>query len=117
MRFLADECCHWSVVVALRQAGHDVFSVFETCRGIDDERVIALSIQQGRILITEDKDFGELVYAYQAANVGVLFLRIPTRDRKWLAPAVVRVVTEHGDSLRGRFVIVQPGKVRLGRRL
>ena len=55
MRFLADESCDFAVVRAL--------TVTETCRGAPDEVVTQLSVQTRRILLTEDKDFGQLVYA------------------------------------------------------
>jgi len=65
MRFLADESCDFSVVRALRAAGHDVETVTETCRGAPDEIVTQLSVQTRRILLTEDKDFGQLVSLLQ----------------------------------------------------
>jgi predicted nuclease of predicted toxin-antitoxin system len=60
VRLLADECCDPRLVAALRGAGHDVRYVLESDAGASDEHVAALSAEQGRILITEDKDFGEL---------------------------------------------------------
>jgi predicted nuclease of predicted toxin-antitoxin system len=64
MEFLADECCDRGRVEELRQSGHDVLYVFESRRGATDDEVLALAFDQRRILLTEDKDFGELVYIY-----------------------------------------------------
>ena len=61
VRLLVDECCDPRLVAALRQAGHDVRYVLEVNSGASDQDLVALSIEQDRILITEDKDFGELV--------------------------------------------------------
>lgn len=64
MRFLADESCDFAVVRALRAAGHDVRAVAEAMPGGDDEDVIALAARDHRLLLTEDKDFGQLVFAH-----------------------------------------------------
>ena len=66
MRFLADESCDFAVVRALREAGHDVAAVRELSLGVADDVVINLAVRENRILLTEDKDFGQLVYAHAA---------------------------------------------------
>ena len=63
LRFLADESCDFAAVRALRTEGFDVLSVAEALAGADDVDVIALALRERRILLTEDKDFGQLVYA------------------------------------------------------
>ena len=63
MRFLADECCDFAVVRALREAGHDVLAIAEKQASSVDVELLALALNQERILITEDKDFGWLVFA------------------------------------------------------
>ena len=67
MRFLADESCDFIVVRALRSAGHDVLSVAEAARGAKDPVVLGLAREQNRVLLTEDKDFGRLIYAVMRA--------------------------------------------------
>ena len=63
MRFRADECCNFAAVRALRTEGHDVLAVSEfQFRSIDKE-VMELALAENRILLTEDKDFGWLVFA------------------------------------------------------
>ena len=62
MRFLADESCDFAVVRALRGRGFDVIAISETCPGAEDQRVIGLARKEGRVLLTEDKDFGRLAY-------------------------------------------------------
>lgn len=61
MRFLVDECAGPSVVGWLREAGHDVISVFEDCRGAEDEWIIEKANAENRIIITNDKNFGERI--------------------------------------------------------
>jgi hypothetical protein len=63
MRFVADESCDHRVVTALRDAGHNVLAVAETSRGAPDRDVMLLARRERRVLITEDRDFGQLVFA------------------------------------------------------
>ncbi len=113
MRFLADESCDFAVVRALRDAGHDVVAVAELSPRAEDERVIDLTVREGRILLTEDKDFGQLVHADRQVTGGVIFLRFPGAARTDLPKAVVDLVRRRGERLIGRFVVVQPGRVRI----
>jgi len=115
MQFLADESCDFAVVHALRTAGHDVIAVSDFARGAEDAVVIDAARLQRRILLTEDKDFGQLVFAAARASTGVIFIRWPVAARSALGAAVVSVVASHGDSLTESFVVVEPGRVRISR--
>src|SRR5205823_14341450 len=66
VRLVADESCDFTLVVGLRAAGHDVVAITETMSGADDEQVMALAAAERRLLLTEDKDFGQLVFAAAA---------------------------------------------------
>lgn len=116
MRFVADESCDFSVVRALRSAGHEVIAVVEVSPREDDDDVRERAVAADSLLITEDKDFGQLVYAHMRPTGGVLFLRFPARARRSLADTVVEVVKKQGERLIGRFTVLQPGRVRTGRR-
>jgi len=113
MRFLADESCDFAVVSALRAAGHDVIAVAEAHRGSEDDLVLTLAVERDRILITEDKDFGRLVYTSPARPLGVLLIRFPGNARAMLSSAIVELVSRFGEKLAGKFVTVQPGRVRI----
>jgi predicted nuclease of predicted toxin-antitoxin system len=69
LNFLADESCDFGVVRALRENGHDVLAVCEVAKRLEDSDVIELSAREDRVLITEDKDFGQLVYAHGTVHV------------------------------------------------
>jgi len=116
MQFFADESCDISVVRALRAAGHDVVAVAEgSMRGSSDAKVIELATADRRILLTEDKDFGQLVFASAKENAGVVFIRYPHSARGDLAPAILELVASQSEALYGAFVVVQPGRIRIGR--
>lgn len=114
MRFLADESCDFAVVRALRAAGHDVMAVAEVARGAKDREVIRLGSEEGRLLLTEDKDFGQLVYAEGSGLKGVVLLRFPAPARSRAPAAVLALVSEHAERLPRSFVVLEPGRARIG---
>ncbi|THJ21519.1 MAG: hypothetical protein CAF45_011910 [Nitrospira sp. CG24E] len=116
MRFLADESCDFSVVRALRASGYDVQAVAELAFGSDDITVMDLALREARILLTEDKDFGQLVYAHSRQSSGVIFIRYPAKVRETLPRAVVNLIAEAEEELTGSFVVMSPGRVRIGKR-
>jgi predicted nuclease of predicted toxin-antitoxin system len=117
MRFLADESCDFRVVRALRTTGHDVTAVIETAPGAEDEVLVALAIREQRVLLTEDRDFGRLTYATAAAQPAtVILMRFPSTARATLPAAIVDFIDKHGSGLDGRFVVVEPGRIRIGGR-
>ena len=113
MRFLADESCDLSVVRALRAAGFDVLCISESSPRAEDSEVIRLAVRENRILLTEDKDFGWLVYSHGQETLGVILLRFPTFARRQISRDVVNLVKQQGDQLAGSFVTVQPGRIRV----
>jgi predicted nuclease of predicted toxin-antitoxin system len=115
MRFLADESCDFRVVRALRAAGHDVKAVIETAPGAEDDALVALAIHERRVVLTEDRDFGRLTYA-AAQPATVILMRFPSTARAALPAAVVDFVGKYESELDGRFVVVEPGRIRIGGR-
>ena len=81
MRFLADESCDFAAVHALRAAGHDMVAVADVARGAADTVVIDLARSEGRVLFTEDKDFGQLVFTAARQSSGVVLVRWPVSAR------------------------------------
>ena len=73
MRFLADESCDFGVVLALRAAGHDVMAIAEVSPREEDDSVMERALQKERIVVTEDKDFGQLVYGVSGVRSWILY--------------------------------------------
>jgi predicted nuclease of predicted toxin-antitoxin system len=113
MRFLADECCDFAVVRALRSKGHDVLAVSEFETRSVDANLMDLAHREGRILLTEDKDFGWLAFAAHLDSAGVVLMRFPSQSPKQLGDTVTLLVEEYGDRLSGAFVVLRPGSVRI----
>jgi len=114
-RFLADESCDFAAVRALREAGFDVVAVVEHSPGATDDRVVALSVTEQRVLLTEDKDFGQLVFAANRESAGVILIRFPASARGTLRARVVDTVRREQDRLGGAFIVRQPHRTRITR--
>ena len=116
LRFLADESCDYAVVRTLTGLGHQVLAVADISPRADDESVIGLALQERCVLLTEDKDFGQLVHASGLESTGVVLLRFPASARSRIGEEVADLVDRRGDDLHGRFVVLQPGRARVGPR-
>ncbi len=112
MRFLFDECCHRLLVVALREAGHDVRYAAETDARATDLIISILAAEENRIVVTADYDFGELAIRRQQALPGVILLapsQTPIADR---AARLLDVISKAQTGLLGALTIIEDGRVR-----
>jgi predicted nuclease of predicted toxin-antitoxin system len=116
MNFVADESCAMPVIRALREAGHDVVAIAEVARGASDDQVLERATEDKRVLITEDRDFGELVYARGRSSAGVILVRFDSRVRQAKVATVVEAVSKLGTRLGDAFTVVEPGRVRVSNR-
>ncbi len=78
LKFLADESCDFAVVRCLRAAAYDVEAIMEIASVESDADIIKMAVNCGRVLITEDRDFGDLVYAHQKDHGGIILIRLLT---------------------------------------
>ncbi len=113
LRFLADESCDFSVIRALRSVGYSVDAIAEISPSLPDEAVLELAVAESRLLITEDKDFGEWVFAHRHAMTGVLLIRYPASLRSSMVAAVVDLIRGHAPELDGSFTVLEPGRARI----
>lgn len=112
MRFLVDECTGPAVGRWLREQGHEVYSVYEESRGIDDDEIIKIGYAENWIIITNDKDFGEKVYREKYPHRGVILLRLENDRIKGKIVALQRVLDNHADKLNDNFVVVTEKAIR-----
>jgi predicted nuclease of predicted toxin-antitoxin system len=113
MRFLADECCDAALVDALRSDGHDILYAIESLRGATDDSLLARALFERRILLTEDKDFGELVYRLRRPTHGIVLLRFDVADRALKIPRLRYLLEQEAERLSGAFVVLEADKVRI----
>ena len=113
MKFLADESVDKQIVDCLRDEGYSVLYVAEIEPGISDDKVIQQANQESAILITADKDFGELVFRHGRIVCGVVLIRLAGLSLQHKAKMVEMTVKEHSAEIGQNFTVVSPGAVRI----
>ncbi|NPV09106.1 MAG: DUF5615 family PIN-like protein [Anaerolineae bacterium] len=115
MKFIADENVDRPIVDRLLSDGHDVAYVADIARGASDDTVLNLADRMDAILITGDKDFGEMMVRQEKAAKGTILLRLAglPNDRK--ADLVASAVSQHSHQLVGSFVVISPAAIRIRR--
>ncbi len=116
MRFLVDECTGPTIAEWLRNQKHEVFSVFEEARGMDDDDIILKALEENWILITNDKDFGEKVYRDGLLHRGIILLRLEDERSQSKIQVLSRLLKIYPDRLSNTFVVVTEKQVRFARR-
>ncbi|OGG14896.1 hypothetical protein A2875_02965 [Candidatus Gottesmanbacteria bacterium RIFCSPHIGHO2_01_FULL_46_14] len=115
MKFLTDENIGLEVVAFLRKKGHDVGSITEISTGVSDVMVLAKAVDEKRILITADTDFGELVYHAGKRHAGIVLLRLDDERNANKIRVLGELLEKYADELVGTFVIVTETSVRIRR--
>ena len=109
---LADENVHTGIISLLRTNGYLVISVQEEASSIKDEKVIEIAQANDYILLTEDKDFGEWVFAHHVENLSVLFLRYNFYEYEQVGQTLVQLLNHH-PLQRPFFATITSKKVRI----
>lgn len=109
---LADENIPRPMVSALRDAGWDVRSVAESSPGMSDDDVLALVRAEQRVLLTEDKDFGELVFRLKRDISGVVLVRLPEAPWDVRLPRILAALERRAGTLIGTYTVIEPQRIR-----
>lgn len=115
MNFLFDESVDAPLGERLKQDSHSVECIWDLSPGISDDEVITRANRQGAILVTCDRDFGELVFRMGRVHNGVILIRLAGLTPEKKADVVSAAVREHGDKMPGAFTVITPGIVRVRR--
>lgn len=113
MRFLADVNIESGIVDHLRQNGYDIKWIPDYDRHMSDEALLDMAVREERILITNDKDFGELVFRQRRSLVGVILLRAKgqrTRDKIKLLGSLL---ADHQGKIAGSLIVLSKDKIRI----
>ena len=110
MKFLLDVCtASRALCAALIDAGHDVLSAADVNADASDETLLALAYEQDRVLITEDKDFGKLIFVDRLPHRSVV--RLVGLNSTEQADVMRKLIENHGDAMRAGAVIVVTRKL------
>ena len=90
--FVVDECVDYTVVAALKEANYKIISIAEYHNSFSDVEVLSLAVEKDAVLITEDKDFGELVFRFQLRQAGILLIRLPAITSQLKATTIIRYI-------------------------
>ena len=113
MRLLANENFPLDAVEALRENGHDVAWIREDARGSKDEEVLSRAQQEDRILITFDKDFGELAFRSRLPSTGgIILFRITAISSEHIAQVAIQALASRTD-WAGHFSVVEDQRIRM----
>src|SRR3989304_740278 len=115
MRFLVDECTGPAVAEWLQEQGHEVFSVYDQARGLDDDALVGKAFAENWVVITNDKDFGDKVYREGLRHRGIVLLRLQDERPQSKIAAVSRLLDRYAERLAGPFVVVTEARGRVAR--
>jgi len=115
VRFIVDESTGAAVVQYLRSAGHDVLAVSDAMPQASDTDILSRASDEARIVITNDKDFGELVFRRGQTHCGVLLLRLRDESAANRVRVVSAVLERYGRRLADHFTVASDAGVRIRR--
>ena len=110
-QIVADESVDFRIVLQLREIGFTVYAIVEQEPSISDEKVLSVANENEALLITEDKDFGELVFRLRLPHRGILLIRIIEAQDK--IDSVVRTIVKYYAELLEKFSVINENKLRI----
>jgi predicted nuclease of predicted toxin-antitoxin system len=113
MNLVADESVDFGIISRLRQLGISVVSISEDSSGIKDTEVLKIASEKHYLLITEDKDFGELAYRLKLVHSGILLIRVSDITRKERIELVTEIIEKHFDKLLYNFSVISKSGLRI----
>ena len=116
MKFIVDESTGDSTAKWLRLSGFEVYSVYAENRGADDEWILEKAVKENYIVITNDKDFGELVFNRGMGHNGVIFLRLQKESNENKIETLRKVLATCSEKLSNSFIVASEDYVRISKR-
>ena len=115
LKFLVDECTGPKVAKWLEAEGYEVFSVFDDARGISDLEIIKKAEAEDWIIITNDKDFGELIFRDSRGPVGVILLRLSDERATNKIHCLNTLLTQLDTVGSDQFIVVTEENIRISK--
>ncbi len=113
MKVIVDVGVGAAAEAVLREIGHDVVAVRDLDPRMDDREIVARAADEGRLVVTMDKDFGELVFREGVQHAGVLLLRLEEATGREKANVIRYIFEDHADLLTEHFSVYQSGRLRV----
>lgn len=113
MKLLTNENIPLGMALRLREMGHDVLAISQTCPGVTDAVVLELARREQRTLLTFDRDYGELIYLKQLpCPTGVIYLRFIPTSPEDAVQQVTPLLANRGEQVEGYFVVMDRNSYR-----
>ncbi len=113
LSFVADEIFDFAVVKQLRDKGYSVLAIAESFFSIPDPQVLQIVTDRKAILLTEDKDFGELVHRLRMPHCGILLVRLLKISSAEKSQRICEVIEKLGNELRNSFSVLSNDQLRI----
>jgi predicted nuclease of predicted toxin-antitoxin system len=113
MVLVADESVDSGIINRLRKNGINVISISEDFSGIKDNEVLKIAAEKQCLLITEDKDFGELTYRLKLKHSGIMLIRLSEITRKERIDLVSETIEKYFDKLENNFSVLTKSGLRI----
>jgi predicted nuclease of predicted toxin-antitoxin system len=117
MKFIVDESTGPAVAKWLAGLGYEIFSVHSQLRGADDETVLKKVIEEEWVLITNDKDFGEMVYRQGLLHHGIILMRLADERPANKIKTLEKLLTQFTNQIHDSFVVVTESNVRIKKKI
>ena len=115
MKFLVDECAGRHIGQWLHSQGYDTIAISETTPGLPDDAVLLKAFTEDRILITADKDFGEMIFRNKHQHRGIILIRLEQEDLTTKIAAIGTLLNLYSHDLYGNFTVVTEKSIRITR--
>ena len=113
MRLIADESLNYKLVMAIRNLGFQIMSVSEDFPSLKDIEIVSFSLQPPSVIITEDKDFGELVYRDKIPVVGIILLRYEPFQYTDMEKKIASFLLNYFEEMNKSFTVITVNKTRI----
>ncbi len=113
MNFLADENIEYSIISFLIKRKINVFAVRELIKGSSDAEIIEFAASKNLIIITSDKDFGELSFRLHKSNYGIILLRLQYLTPEEKANLLILSLKKLGSNIAGKFIVIEQDSIRI----
>jgi len=112
MKFIVDESVEYRLVIFLRNLHYNVLSVAEKFSGLDDRTILQIANKEKRILITNDKDFGNLIYKFNFHYYGVILFRLDEENYQIKIQRLTWLLKKFKHKIKNHFIVIKKNKVR-----
>jgi predicted nuclease of predicted toxin-antitoxin system len=113
MRYLADENIEYPIIPILRENKVDILAVRDIMKGATDSEIIEFALRNKLLIITSDKDFGELTFRLKRPSCGIILLRYPEADCIEKAEILLAAIKKLSDDALNKFIVIDKFKIRI----